>query len=94
MRWNSTFEGGENSGNAGGLDDMSNRLIERPFGYRRLGEELRREERPPVAPTRVLYIGNLKYECTEQELQEKFSEFGTVRGIRVPRTGQDGVTRG
>lgn len=47
-----------------------------------------------MAPTKVVYVGNLKYECTEKELEEKFSEYGDVRGVRIPRTGETGVARG
>ncbi|KAF8242410.1 RNA-binding domain-containing protein [Wilcoxina mikolae CBS 423.85] len=82
QRWNSSW--GENEGGE-----------EKPtFGYRRLSDEQRREERPPVAPTRVVYVGNLKYEVTEKDLHDKFSEFGSIRGVRIPRTSQDGVARG
>ncbi|KAI5819310.1 hypothetical protein BZA77DRAFT_168152 [Pyronema omphalodes] len=63
------------------------------YGYRRLGQEPR-EERPPVAPTRVIYVGNLQYEITEQEIHEKFAEFGSVKGVRLPRQGTDGQARG
>jgi len=42
----------------------------------------------------VIYVGNLKYETTEQELEERFSEFGQVKGVRIPRSADQGVVRG
>ena len=83
-RWNSSYE---NSAAEQGTEER------RP--YRSLGGRSDMGgERPPVAPTKVVYVGNLKYECTEKDLEEKFSEFGDVRGVKIPRTGETGVARG
>lgn len=30
-----------------------------------------------------LYVGNLKYSCTTEELQQLFSEFGEVRDVTI-----------
>jgi RNA recognition motif-containing protein len=47
-----------------------------------------------LPPTKVIYVGNLKYEVTVQDLEEKFQEFGEIRGIRIPRTNDTGIPRG
>jgi RNA recognition motif-containing protein len=33
--------------------------------------------------TKSLYVGNLPYEVTEDDLRELFAEFGPVEGVRV-----------
>ncbi|KAH0792813.1 RNA recognition motif domain containing protein [Histomonas meleagridis] len=33
----------------------------------------------------VLYIGNISYETTEDELRDKFSQFGTISRVKIPR---------
>jgi RNA recognition motif-containing protein len=33
--------------------------------------------------TKSLYVGNLPYEVTEEDLRELFAEFGPVEGVRV-----------
>jgi hypothetical protein len=47
-----------------------------------------------LPPTKVIYVGNLKYEVTAKDLEEKFQEFGEIRGIRIPRTNDTGIPRG
>jgi RNA recognition motif-containing protein len=43
---------------------------------------------------RKLYVGNLSYETTEQELQALFGEAGTVETVRVMRDMATGRARG
>jgi len=66
--------------------------------YRRVGDNSQRpawQQRPTNnPPSKVIYVGNLKYEVTEKDLEEKFREFGEIRGVRVPRTSETGIARG
>ena len=43
---------------------------------------------------RKLYVGNLPYESGETELQELFSQFGSVDSVRVMRDMATGRARG
>ena len=43
-----------------------------------------------------LYVGNLSYDTTEQELQELFTQAGSVQDVSLPtdrNTGRSGVLR-
>ncbi|KAL7275268.1 hypothetical protein RUND412_001796 [Rhizina undulata] len=47
----------------------------------------------PLAPTKVLYLGNIQFDVREDELKEHFSQFGTVMATKIiydPR----GLSRG
>lgn len=41
-----------------------------------------------------IYIGNLPYEVTEQEVNEVFSEYGTVKRVSIPIDRETGKVRG
>lgn len=41
-----------------------------------------------------LYIGNLPFSTTEEELRAAFSEFGKVTDVRLPRDRETGRFRG
>jgi cold-inducible RNA-binding protein len=43
---------------------------------------------------RRLYVGNLPYKCTDDELRELFSEAGAVASVQVLRDGVTGRARG
>ena len=41
-----------------------------------------------------LYLGNLSFKITEEELQEIFSEFGAVKSIKIITDRETGRSRG
>jgi RNA recognition motif-containing protein len=41
-----------------------------------------------------VYVGNLDYQTTEEELRELFEPYGTVERISIPRDYATGNTRG
>ncbi|HIK15163.1 MAG TPA: RNA-binding protein [Leptolyngbyaceae cyanobacterium M33_DOE_097] len=41
-----------------------------------------------------IYVGNLSYEVTENDLSEVFSEYGTVKRIQLPTDRETGRMRG
>lgn len=41
-----------------------------------------------------IYVGNLPYEVTEQEVNEVFSEYGTVKRVTIPVDRETGKVRG
>ncbi len=41
-----------------------------------------------------IYIGNLSYEVNQEDLNEVFSEYGTVRRVHVPTDRETGRVRG
>jgi RNA recognition motif-containing protein len=43
---------------------------------------------------RPIYVGNLHYDITEQELKELFARYGSVRGVTVPKDFFSGGGRG
>ncbi len=43
---------------------------------------------------RTMFVGNLPTDITESELSELFSEFGTVRGVRLATDVFSGKCRG
>jgi RNA recognition motif-containing protein len=106
LRWNSDIPNSNGSQDEPiaetFADEGNDSSIDAPVtkGYRRVnlreGEngEARGSQPRPVNPTKVIYVGNLKYETTEQELEERFSEFGEVKGVRIPRSSDQGVARG
>lgn len=47
-----------------------------------------------AAMGRRLYVGNLPYKCTDEELTELFSRAGTVDNVRVMRDQATGRARG
>ncbi len=44
--------------------------------------------------TTKLYVGNLSYETTEEELQELFSQAGSVTSVALPTDRETGRPRG
>jgi RNA recognition motif-containing protein len=42
----------------------------------------------------TIYIGNLSYQVTAEDLTEVFSEYGTVRRVSVPIDRETGRVRG
>jgi RNA recognition motif-containing protein len=41
-----------------------------------------------------LYVGNLSYETTEQDLRDMFSKAGTIRSVTIPSDRMTGQPRG
>jgi len=41
-----------------------------------------------------VYVGNLSYEATEENLNEVFAEYGTVKRVQVPTDRETGRPRG
>lgn len=41
-----------------------------------------------------IYVGNLSYEVNQQDLNEVFSEYGTVKRVHVPTDRDTGRVRG
>lgn len=49
---------------------------------------------PPTTPTKVLYVGNVSFQTTEEELMELFSQVGAVDSVKLARHAADGNPRG
>jgi len=41
-----------------------------------------------------IYVGNLAYEVTQEDLTEVFGEYGTVRRVHLPKDRETGKFRG
>lgn len=41
-----------------------------------------------------LYVGNLPYSCTEDDLSQEFSKFGEVEGVRIIINRDTGKSKG
>lgn len=41
-----------------------------------------------------VYIGNLSYEITSQDLTEVFAEYGTIKRVHIPTDRETGRVRG
>ncbi|MDJ0730152.1 MAG: RNA-binding protein [Crocosphaera sp.] len=41
-----------------------------------------------------IYIGNLSYEVTQEDLEEVFAEYGTVKRVQLPSDRETGRPRG
>ncbi len=41
-----------------------------------------------------IYVGNLSYSATEQDLTEVFSDYGTVKRVQLPTDRETGRPRG
>lgn len=80
MRWNSTAE-------------AASTPADRRTNFRS-GSFNRNQNNVDRPPTKVLYVGNLKYEITEEEIKEQFSKFGAIRGVKLPRDLETGQARG
>lgn len=57
-------------------------------GERRSERDFSRET-PVVQPSTGLYIGNLLFEVTEEDLQREFSQFGTIRTVTIARDARN-----
>ncbi|KAB8292131.1 hypothetical protein EYC80_007874 [Monilinia laxa] len=61
------------------------------FGSNNAGFGIR--ERPPIAPNNGIYIGNLLFDITEEDLKKEFEHFGTITDVRVTRDAR-GLSKG
>lgn len=41
-----------------------------------------------------IYVGNLSYDVTKEDLGEVFAEYGTVKNVNIPTDRQTGRVRG
>ncbi|MDX2097096.1 MAG: RNA-binding protein [Leptolyngbyaceae cyanobacterium bins.59] len=41
-----------------------------------------------------IYVGNLSYEVTQEDLSQTFSEYGTVKRVQLPTDRETGRVRG
>ncbi|MGK7907373.1 MAG: RNA recognition motif domain-containing protein [Synechococcus sp.] len=41
-----------------------------------------------------LYVGNLSYRATREDIQEVFAEYGTVKNVTIPTDRETGRPRG
>jgi RNA recognition motif-containing protein len=41
-----------------------------------------------------IYVGNLSYEVTKEDLEETFAEYGTVKRVQIPTDRETGRPRG
>jgi len=41
-----------------------------------------------------IYVGNLSYQATEEDVQTVFSEYGTVKRVQLPTDRETGRMRG
>ena len=41
-----------------------------------------------------IYVGNLAYEITQEDLNEVFAEYGTVKRVHIPTDRETGRVRG
>ena len=41
-----------------------------------------------------IYVGNLSYKVTEEDLREVFTEYGTVKRVQLPTDRETGRVRG
>ncbi|MTJ12010.1 RNA-binding protein [Anabaena sp. UHCC 0187] len=41
-----------------------------------------------------IYVGNLSYQVTEEDLKQAFSEYGTVKRVQLPTDRETGRVRG
>jgi RNA recognition motif-containing protein len=41
-----------------------------------------------------IYVGNLSYEVTAEDLKEAFAEYGTVKDVQIPTDRETGKRRG
>lgn len=64
-------------------------------------EQPRRESRPPAEPRQPIpagsveiYVGNLSYDLTEEQLRKEFEAFGTVNSARIITNRYNGKSKG
>lgn len=48
----------------------------------------------PKEPTSTLWVGNISFDATQDTLTEYFSEFGGIKGIRLPTDRDTGAPKG
>ena len=56
--------------------------------------ERRERSLAPTTPTKVLYVGNVSFQASEEDLMEVFSQVGTVESVKLARHATDGNPRG
>jgi len=42
----------------------------------------------------TIYVGNLPYKATEEDLKEVFSEYGSIKRVSIPADRETGRVRG
>ncbi len=56
--------------------------------------EVRKPHRPPADGSTEVYVGNLSYDMTEDELKALFSKYGTVVSVRIVTNKFNGKSKG
>lgn len=51
------------------------------------------DQRPPAPPSETIFVGNLYFDATAQELQQAFEEFGEIANTKIVYD-HTGVSRG
>jgi RNA recognition motif-containing protein len=46
------------------------------------------------APVMSIYVGNLSYQVTQEDVEQVFAEYGTVRNVTLPVDRETGRMRG
>ena len=41
-----------------------------------------------------IYVGNLSYDVTQEDLEQTFAEYGTVKSVKIPTDRETGRSRG
>ncbi|TGO07088.1 hypothetical protein BTUL_0333g00020 [Botrytis tulipae] len=65
------------------------------FGSRNVGfgSRDRNADRPSIEPNNGVYVGNLLFDITEEDLKKEFEHFGTITDVRVTRDAR-GLSKG
>ncbi|XJO73109.1 hypothetical protein BDV3_004134 [Batrachochytrium dendrobatidis] len=58
------------------------------------GNRQGRKEAPQSAPTTTLFLGNLSFNVTEDEIRESFSQYGQLVSVRFPTDRDTGAFKG
>jgi RNA recognition motif-containing protein len=78
---------------AAGFDALEAASEGRSDGNASTGSTKRLSTLTPAAPSKTLYVGNLYYEVTEDQLTRVFSRFGTISSVKVVFDNR-GMSRG
>lgn len=54
----------------------------------------RSAEKPTSNPSAILFMGNLSFNVTEEEIRQRFGEFGTIVSCRFPTDRETGAFKG
>ena len=49
----------------------------------RMSQRHRGPDGGPLQPTETLYVGNMQFDTTEQDLQNHFKDMGEIKGVKI-----------